>query len=115
MKQLSRVTFEDLPLAHPAPFAGRGAFPGPDEVDVSRSVQPRRDSKVHDDAHAIKAADEDELPKLTTLDLLKLNKPDWPLVLVGVIASAIIGAVFPVISLLFGDVLGVSVMIGVHQ
>ena len=51
---------------------------------------------------------EEKLPTLSFLELLKLNQPDWYLVLIGVIASAIIGALFPVMSILFSEVLRVS-------
>lgn len=41
-------------------------------------------------------------------ELLKLNVPDWPLVLIGVILSAIIGCLFPLMAVLFSEVLRVS-------
>ena len=46
-------------------------------------------------------------PSISYLQLLKLNKPDWFLVLVGVLFSAVIGCLFPLISLLFSEVLRV--------
>lgn len=41
-------------------------------------------------------------------ELLKLNRPDWPLVLIGVILSAVIGCLFPLMAVLFSEVLRVS-------
>ena len=41
-------------------------------------------------------------------ELLKLNLPDWYFVLIGIIFSAIIGALFPLISILFSEVLRVG-------
>lgn len=46
--------------------------------------------------------------ELSYWQLLKLNKPDWFLVVVGVFFSAVIGCLFPAISLLFSEVLRVS-------
>ena len=50
----------------------------------------------------------EELPKVSFLQLLKLNRPDWLLVLIGVIGSAIIGCLFPLMAILFSEVLNVS-------
>ena len=43
-------------------------------------------------------------------ELLKLNKPDWLLVLVGVIGSAVLGILFPLLAILFSNVLAVSLV-----
>lgn len=40
-------------------------------------------------------------------DLLKLNAPDWPLVTVGILASALVGATYPSVSLFFSEMLKV--------
>ena len=47
-------------------------------------------------------------PEVSFSQLLKLNKPDWVLVLIGVLFSALIGCLFPIVSLLFSEVLRVS-------
>ncbi len=52
---------------------------------------------------------EQPLRQVTFRELLALNKPDWPLVLVGVVASALIGTFFPVMAPLFSELLRVSV------
>ena len=54
--------------------------------------------------------DEDEEPliEVGTKDLLKLNIPDWFLVIPGIVASAIMGVLFPTIAILFSGVLDVS-------
>ena len=49
----------------------------------------------------------EKLPKVPFKQLLKLNKPDWIFVLVGVICSAVIGCLFPLMAILFSDVLAV--------
>ena len=52
-------------------------------------------------------SDEDPLVQVTFRELLRLNKPDWYLVVVGVVSSGLIGALFPVMSILFSNVLEV--------
>ena len=41
-------------------------------------------------------------------DMLKLNAPDWHLVTTGVIMSGLFGCMFPIISVLFAEMLEVS-------
>ncbi len=48
------------------------------------------------------------LRKVSTKELFQLNMPDWPLVLTGIILSAFIGTLFPLMAVLFSDVLRVS-------
>ena len=50
----------------------------------------------------------DDLAEVTFKELLKLNLPDWYYVVLGVIASALFGALFPSLSVLFSDLLGVT-------
>ena len=52
--------------------------------------------------------EEEEVSKIRWQELFKLNIPDLPFVLVGVIGSAIIGSLFPLMAILFSDVLEVS-------
>lgn len=49
----------------------------------------------------------ERLQRVSFAQLLKLNKPDWYLVLIGVVFSAAMGCLFPLMATLFGDVLGV--------
>ena len=53
-------------------------------------------------------AKKEKLPKVPFKDLLKLNRPDWYLVLIGVICSGIVGCLFPLMAILFRGVLDVS-------
>ena len=55
-----------------------------------------------------KAAGDEDLPQISFWELLKLNQKDWYLVLVGVVMSAILGCLFPILAILFSDVLRVS-------
>ena len=45
------------------------------------------------------------------IELVKLNQPDWLFVLVGVVCSALIGCLFPLIAVPFSEVVRVSSVI----
>ncbi|RKO97724.1 hypothetical protein CXG81DRAFT_13030 [Caulochytrium protostelioides] len=44
------------------------------------------------------------------LALIRLGAPEWPLTVLGLISSIVVGGQFPVLSILFGSVLGVLFM-----
>ena len=44
------------------------------------------------------------------VELLKLNRPDWLFVLVGISCSALIGCLFPLIAVPFSEVLRVRLV-----
>ena len=44
------------------------------------------------------------------LDMLKLNIPDWHILVLGIIGSALIGALIPCISILLSEALEVGVV-----
>ncbi|KAF2354674.1 ABC transporter type 1 transmembrane domain [Trinorchestia longiramus] len=48
----------------------------------------------------------EEQPTLPMRKILKANQPEWPLILLGVIGSMIMGSSTPIYAVLFGDVLG---------
>lgn len=50
----------------------------------------------------------EKVQKVPFTQLLKLNKPDWVFVLIGVLCSALIGCLFPLMAILFSEVLRVS-------
>ena len=52
--------------------------------------------------------EEDQKLKVSVWRIMKMNFPEWPYILVGVISAAGMGASMPVYAILFGDVLGVS-------
>lgn len=54
-------------------------------------------------------SDSDPLVTVTTKELFLLNKPDWYLVIIGVIATGILGSLFPMMSILFSGMLEVCV------
>lgn len=49
-----------------------------------------------------------DLPKVSFWELLKLNKEDWHLLLIGIIMSALVGCIFPLVAIVFGEVFEVS-------
>ena len=51
-----------------------------------------------------------EIPPVSLGRLLKVNAPEWWLIIVGVLAAMVNGSVFPVYSILFGEVLRVFQM-----
>ena len=48
-----------------------------------------------------------EIPNTSFLRLLRVNSPEWWLIAVGVLAAIVNGSVFPIYSILFGEVLKV--------
>ena len=52
--------------------------------------------------------EEEGIQKVSFKELIKLNFPDWHFVLVGIFFSAVIGALFPLMAILFSEVLRVG-------
>ena len=71
------------------------------EIRVRRSTMQKMLGRRH-------RTKKEALPKLSLKELLKLNKPDWLLVLIGVVCSAVIGCLFPLMAILFSEVLRVG-------
>ena len=78
------------------------------EVHIRRSTLTKMLGRRH-------RTKKEQLPKVSFMQLLRLNKPDWLLVLIGVICSAIIGCLFPLMAILFSEVLAVSNSTHVHS
>lgn len=53
--------------------------------------------------------DDEEVKPVSDWDLLKLNGPEWPLIVIGSVAAFLQGACFPVFALLFGYAAGIFV------
>ncbi len=51
--------------------------------------------------------DDDDLPKVSTLRIIKANAPEWFYIGLGGLASIIMGGSMPVYAFIFGEVLGV--------
>ncbi len=58
--------------------------------------------------HKVRDTDTQAAWEVSFRELLALNKPDWPLIVIGVIMSAIVGVLFPLMAVLFSEVLRVS-------
>ena len=76
----------------------------PGETHIRRSTMTKMLRRRH-------RTKKEKLPKVSFKELLKLNKPDWPLVLIGIVCSAVIGCLFPLMAILFSDVLRVSLLV----
>uniref|UniRef100_A0A8C9U049 ATP-binding cassette sub-family B member 5 n=1 Tax=Scleropages formosus TaxID=113540 RepID=A0A8C9U049_SCLFO len=50
---------------------------------------------------------EEQLPDVSFSKILALNKPEWPYLVVGTIASIIGGAVYPCVAIIFAKIIGV--------
>ncbi|XP_002061354.3 multidrug resistance protein homolog 49 [Drosophila willistoni] len=48
-----------------------------------------------------------EKPKISFLNLMRLNAPEWPFMAVGCVASVMHGATFPLFGLFFGNFFGI--------
>lgn len=72
-------------------------------------VQPRHATTL---SRLLQGQNKIDLPprKVPFKKLLMLNKPDWPLVLAGVLLLLFVGAVLPILSLIFTNVLRVSLV-----
>uniref|UniRef100_A0A8C2F169 ATP-binding cassette sub-family B member 5 n=1 Tax=Cyprinus carpio TaxID=7962 RepID=A0A8C2F169_CYPCA len=72
-----------------------------------KSKKSKQDKKVH----ALRFFDEKEkAPEIPFTKILALNKPEWPYLLVGTLASLVGGAVYPCVAILFAKIIGVSVL-----
>lgn len=56
-----------------------------------------------------KEEEDEDLPSVPWLELIKLNLPDWYLVIPGVLAAGSIGALFPCLAVIFSGALAVCV------
>merc|ERR1719233_2613030 len=60
-----------------------------------------------DSENAIVPELEETLVEVDTARIVKMNLPEWPYVLVGLLGSIVMGGAMPVYAILFGEVLGV--------
>uniref|UniRef100_A0AAR2LRQ8 ATP-binding cassette sub-family B member 5 n=1 Tax=Pygocentrus nattereri TaxID=42514 RepID=A0AAR2LRQ8_PYGNA len=64
-----------------------------------KSESVKKDKKVHHN--------EEKAPGIPFRKILALNKPEWPYLLVGTLASFLGGAVYPCVAILFAKIIGV--------
>ena len=69
---------------------------------------PRRHRSKWGKSKGQRKLEEEGIQEVPFKELIKLNLPDWHFVLTGIIFSAIIGALFPLMSILFSEVLRVG-------
>lgn len=53
------------------------------------------------------SGDDEELQSMTLWDIVKLNHAEWWHILLGCIASFVMGASMPLFAVLFGEIIGV--------
>ncbi|XP_049809966.1 ATP-dependent translocase ABCB1-like isoform X1 [Schistocerca nitens] len=53
------------------------------------------------------AAQEEPVPEVGLLGVLRLNAPEWPLIALGTLGALVVGFAFPAFAIVFGDVIGV--------
>ena len=78
------------------------------KFDVEEGEFPRRRKSRWGKSKGQRKLEEEGIQEVSFKELIKLNLPDWHFVLAGIIGSAIIGALFPLISILFSEVLRVG-------
>lgn len=86
---------------------------------VRRSKRVSRTKSVHDESSddeadsdtekggAEEEVTEEDKKKVSTVKLMKMNSKEWPQIVLGSLASCIMGATFPAFAVLFGEVYGV--------
>lgn len=67
------------------------------------SIHSRKSAEIED---ALPAEDEDAVD-ISILKILKLNAPEWPYILLGVLGAAVMGLSTPVYAILWGNIIGV--------
>ncbi|XP_048881335.1 ATP-dependent translocase ABCB1 isoform X26 [Brienomyrus brachyistius] len=82
-------------------------------VSLRRTGSLRRRSSKKKKKFLKKPADkenkeeEEKLPEIPFKRVLALNKPEWPYLLIGVLASLVGGAVYPCVAIVFAKIIGV--------
>lgn len=52
--------------------------------------------------------EEEELKNLSLWNIVQLNYDEWPQIILGCLASFVMGATMPIFAVLFGEIIGVS-------
>lgn len=75
-------------------------------VSAAHIQQPAVDMTQYGDEPDTTKKDEEEAPTASTWSLLKLNAPEWPLLVGGGVASLLVGATMPIFALLLSKLYG---------
>lgn len=65
----------------------------------SRKIKKRKSKRDKEE--------KEKLPDIPFKSILALNKPEWPYLMVGILASFVGGAVYPCVAILFAKIIGV--------
>merc|ERR1719400_388334 len=77
-----------------------GAAVGFSKVAVSGLRESRRRKSMSRQDSITPEPDDDDLPRVSTLRIIKTNSPEWPYVLLGSLASIVMGGSMPVYAIL---------------
>lgn len=77
-----------------------------DSVRSELSSDDETDSEIENESVVEEITEEDK-KKVSMVSLLKMNSKEWPYILIGSIASCIVGASFPAFAVLFGEMYGI--------
>jgi hypothetical protein len=94
---------------HKLQFVNKHQLSLDEEIELKDFTPPPERYTMENSHENARANEEDEaiLPHIKFVRLLRANRPEWPYILLGVLASALIGGVMPILSLLFGDLTGI--------
>ena len=74
---------------------------------TSRLVFSYQDSFISSSPLLCVCQEDENAPPVSFLKVLRLNLPEWPYILVGLICAAINGAIQPLFSILFSKIVAV--------
>ena len=98
-RQFSHLSLDYLPPIEDSPLPS----PNLDKTVQYDYESLRKETKMNEII-----TDEDPVIEVKFKELLKLNKPDWYLVVPGVIFTGIQGAMYVVLAVLFSEIINVS-------
>ena len=100
-RQFSNFSLSDIPVIEDSPL------PSP---NLDKTVQFDDENLSKEIKMKDIETDEDPLVQVKFKELLKLNKPDWYLVIPGIIFTGIQGVVYVVLAVLFSELINVSLL-----
>ncbi|XP_053322474.1 ATP-dependent translocase ABCB1 [Spea bombifrons] len=71
-------------------------------IRTSRKTTEKQEKEEENDKNAV-----EDVPQVSFFKVLRLNKPEWPYFVVGVICSIINGATQPVFAIIFSEIIGI--------
>ncbi|XP_059423485.1 ATP-dependent translocase ABCB1 [Carassius carassius] len=86
---------------------GSGTFTRSIRRASERRSSRKKSSKKKSKKSKQDKKEEEKAPEIPFTKILALNKPEWPYLLVGTLASLVGGAVYPCVAILFAKIIGV--------